>query len=85
MEPLLVLEDNAEDLRIATDIALKAGFSDVLAQTSSKMAEVFLANAIEDRKPLPEAMILDLDLGGESGIELLRFFTRIGSFPGFRR
>jgi DNA-binding response OmpR family regulator len=70
---MLILEDNLKDLRIATDIALKAGFSDVVAYTSSSTAWVILGNGIEDNRPLPTAMILDLDLGLESGFELLRF------------
>lgn len=73
MALLLILEDNPKDLAIGTDLALKAGFSDILVHTSSSIAEVMLGNAIEDKKPLPNAMILDLDLGFESGFELLRF------------
>ena len=73
MARLLVLEDNLKDIGIATDMALRAGFSDVQTHSSSSMSEVILGNAIEDGKPLPDAMILDLDLGLESGFELLRF------------
>jgi len=70
---MLILEDNPVDLTIATDIALKAGFSDVLAHTSSSVATAILGGAIEDSKPLPGAIILDIDLGLENGFELMRF------------
>lgn len=82
MALLLILEDNPRDLGVATDIALKAGFSDVLAHSCSSMAEVILGNAIEDGKSLPDAMILDLDLGLDgSGFELLRFCHKNRLFP----
>lgn len=73
MPYMLILEDDLKDLRIATDIALKAGFCDVLAHNSSGKALIILGNAIEDGKPLPDAIVLDLDLGLESGFEVLRF------------
>jgi hypothetical protein len=57
MKRLLILEDNLKDLGIATVIALKAGFTVVLAE-SSQHGSVTLSNGIEDGDPLPNAMIL---------------------------
>lgn len=70
---VLLLEDNPNDIRTATELAREAGFTKVEAQMSPTLAAVRLGNAIEDCEPLPDVLILDLDLGVESGFELLRF------------
>lgn len=73
MARLLILEDTPQQVRIAADVALKAGFSELQTLTSSVHAIARLGNEIEDHDPLPDAIIIDLDLGGESGFEVLRF------------
>jgi len=76
MPNLLVLEDDLNQARMAADMAHKAGFIEVQALASAKLAQIQLENAIEDHTPLPDAIVLDLDLGTESGFELLRFCHR---------
>lgn len=73
MALLLLLEDNLNDIRTASDVARKAGFSEIEALVSPSLAASRLANAIEDHATLPDVLLLDLDLGMESGFELLRF------------
>jgi CheY-like chemotaxis protein len=73
MALVLLLEDDLNDIRTAMALARKAGFTEVETQMSSTLAVLRLGNAIEDCEPLPDVLILDLDLGGESGFELLRF------------
>lgn len=76
MPTLLIVEDTPKDARLAANLAQQAGFSAIQALTSSKLAEVRLANTIEDMAALPDAIVLDLDLGVESGFEVLRFCHR---------
>lgn len=73
MATALLLDDNLNDLRMASEVARQAGFSEVQSQTSSSLVAIRLGNAIEDHVSFPDLLILDLDLGTESGFELLRF------------
>jgi CheY-like chemotaxis protein len=81
---LLVVEDLATDLKVATDVARKAGISDVQSQTTSRGAREFLEKGLRGDVPLPDGIVLDLDLGHESGFEVLRFWhstPRLKSIP----
>jgi CheY-like chemotaxis protein len=71
---LLVVEDQATDLRIVTDLAQSLGMTAVEARTSASSARLYLESALEGKWPLPDVIVLDLDLGYESGYELLRFW-----------
>lgn len=73
MARLLIIEDNPRQARVAADLAVRAGFSDLQALASSVLAVTRLSNEIKDRNSLPDGIILDLDLGVESGFEVLRF------------
>jgi CheY-like chemotaxis protein len=84
MTRLLIVEDQANDLRIAADLARSIGFSIVDARSSAMAAKVYLENGLQGEGPLPEAIILDLDLGYESGFELMRFWhsnPRLSKIP----
>lgn len=84
MTRLLVVEDQPNDLRIAADLANSMGISIVDARTSSHAARVYLEKALHGDSPLPDAIILDLDLGFESGHEILRFWhsnPRLSTIP----
>jgi len=71
---VLVVEDQANDLRVAVAAAQEAGFSDVEARSSITAAREYLEKALDGNGRLPDAIVLDLDLGYESGFELLRFW-----------
>ena len=73
MASLLILEDDPQDMRAASEAAAQAGFSATQVLTSPEQAAVLLGNQIEDGQSFPDAMVIDLDLGQESGFELLRF------------
>jgi len=73
MATLLLLEDSLNNIRIASEVARQAGFSEIEALVSPSLAVCRLGNAIEDRAALPDLLFLDLDLGMESGFGLLRF------------
>ena len=74
MPLLLVLEDNSADLHRAADTALRAGFTEIEARRFASDAKVYLEKAMRGQAPMPDAMVIDLDLGIESGFELVRFW-----------
>lgn len=74
MKTLLLIDDEPRDLRVAAEVASSLGIPDVLAQPSIERAREFLDNALKGRNALPDAIVLDLDFGYESGFELLRFW-----------
>jgi len=74
MNSLLLVDDNPRDLQIAADTARDLGITDLNAQSSVLRARQYLENALKGELPLPEGIVLDLDLGFESGFELLRYW-----------
>jgi CheY-like chemotaxis protein len=74
MSRLLIVEDQPNDLRNAAEVARSLGFTSVEARASSMAARVLLDAGLLGETSLPDAIILDLDLGYESGYELLRFW-----------
>jgi len=71
---VLIVEDQPNDLRIAASAAAESGFADVEARSSVAAAREFLEKALEGAQRPPDAIVLDLDLGYESGFELLRYW-----------
>lgn len=81
---VLLVEDQPKDLRIAENVATASGFTRVEARSSAMAAKVLLESGLEGKVPLPDAIILDLDLGYESGFELMRFWhgnPRLAKIP----
>jgi len=76
MKRLLIVEDQSADLKVAVDVVKSLGVSYVEARTSTTAAKAYLENALKQKDTLPDLIILDLDLGYESGFELLRFWHR---------
>jgi CheY-like chemotaxis protein len=74
MERLLIVEDQSADLRVAVDVVNSLGVSFIEARTSITAAKAYLEGGLDGNQPLPDLIILDLDLGYESGFELLRFW-----------
>jgi len=71
---VLIVEDQPNDLRIAIAAAQDSGFAAVEARSSASAARDYLEKALEGKLSLPDAIVLDLDLGYESGFEILRFW-----------
>ncbi|HVT99372.1 MAG TPA: response regulator [Acidobacteriaceae bacterium] len=71
---VLIVEDQPSDLRVATTAAQESGFADIEARSSIAAARDFLQKALDEGRSLPDAIVLDLDLGYESGFELLRYW-----------
>ena len=76
MKRLLLVEDEQKDLEFAASTALSLGIEQVDARTSSSGARVYLESALDGQGPLPDCIVLDLNLGYESGYEVLRFWHR---------
>jgi CheY-like chemotaxis protein len=83
---VLIIEDQPSDLKIAANAAERSGFSVVEARSSSGAAKAYLEKGLEGTRPLPDAIVLDIDLGHESGFELLRYWygdPRLSKIPLF--
>jgi CheY-like chemotaxis protein len=68
----LIIEDNPNDIRIAARIARTTGFEDVEASTSLDRAIESIQEGLRGVKSPPDAIILDLNLGYDSGFEVVR-------------
>jgi CheY-like chemotaxis protein len=73
MTRILLVEDQPNDLQIAAQTARDAGITEIEARTSAQAAINYLEKCLLGA-PRPECIVLDLDLGYESGYELLRFW-----------
>jgi CheY-like chemotaxis protein len=67
----LIIEDKLSDTRIAAHIARAEGFEDIEAFTSLHEAIERIEQGLRGERPLPDAIILDLNLGHENGYEAL--------------
>lgn len=72
MKRLLLIDDQSKDLLNAKDVAEELGMQ-VQAKSTLRDARKFLEQGLNGEIPLPEVIVLDLDLGQDSGFELLRF------------
>ena len=69
---ILIVEDHERDMGIASEVALAAGFSHVDCVFGLVSVNHLFETALGGQRPLPDAMLVDLDLGPESGFEVLR-------------
>lgn len=74
MKQVLIVEDQTSDLHVAADVAKSLGASTIEARVNATSAKAHLESALEGKQPLPDLIIVDLDLGYESGFELLRYW-----------
>lgn len=84
MKHLLLIDDESKDLISALDVARSLGVEDIQTKNSVQAARVHLEKGLNGDTPLPDAIVLDLDFGIESGFELLRFWhstPRLASIP----
>lgn len=84
MTHLLIVEDQPKDLRAASDTAQSLGFTTIESRSSAMAAKVLLEKGLEGQHPLPDVIVLDLDLGYESGFELMRYWhsnPRLAAIP----
>lgn len=84
MKHLLLVDDQSKDLMAALDVAKSLGIEDINAKNSVWAAREHLEKGLKGEVPLPDAIVLDLDLGIESGFELLRMWhstPRLAGIP----
>jgi CheY-like chemotaxis protein len=74
MKRLLVVENEPKDMKLAAEVAHSMGISEVEARTSFDAAKIYLDKGLNGEGPLPDGIVLDLDLGHDSGYELLRYW-----------
>lgn len=74
LQRVLIVEDQASDLRIAAELAASLGAVEVEARTSASAARLYLQSAMDGAAPMPDLLVVDLDLGYESGFEVLRLW-----------
>jgi len=74
MHCALIVEDELADIRTAQRCARAVGFDIVEAKTTSDAARAYLEKALRGEGPRPDVIVLDLNLGYESGHETLRFW-----------
>jgi CheY-like chemotaxis protein len=74
VERVLIVEDQSSDARVAADLVASLCAANVEARTSASAAKAYLQSALDGKASLPDVLIVDLDLGYESGFELLRFW-----------
>jgi CheY-like chemotaxis protein len=74
LKHLLLIDDEPAHLLRARESAEALGFEDIRAQTTIRSARIYLEEALAGNGTLPDAIVLDLDFGLDSGLELLRFW-----------
>ena len=72
MRELLLIDDQSKDLKHATEVAEELGFDKIHARNSVDGARALLEEGLAGKVSLPDGIVLDLDLGLDSGFELLR-------------
>ncbi|WP_109486889.1 response regulator [Occallatibacter savannae] len=73
----LVLENDPKDILVALSILRSVGISDVCSFASSLKAQNFLYDALNREAPLPDLLVVDLDLQQESGYEFIRHWRTV--------
>ncbi len=74
MQRVFIIEDQPSDLKVVADVVASLGVNEVEARNSATSAKLYLQSVLDGEKPMPDLIVLDLDLGYESGFELLRFW-----------
>lgn len=80
----MLVEDNPKDVKRAAEIARAAGFQIVDAHASLIPATTYVDSGLKGFRSLPDVIVLDLNLGYDSGFELLRFWhstPRLNAIP----
>jgi CheY-like chemotaxis protein len=74
LKRLLLVENEPKDVQLAANAAQAVGILEVDARTSLDAAKSYLEKGLKGEGPLPDGIVLDLDLGYDSGYELLRYW-----------
>lgn len=83
---ILIVENDSRDVLIAADVARSVGLVQLRTFENATKAMRFLETAMEGKVSLPDAILVDLDLGYESGYDVLRLWhlsPRLSAIPLF--
>ena len=84
LKRLLVVEDQPHEIKLAASAAQSIGIANVEGRSSIRGAREYLDGGLMGECELPDAIVLDLDLGYESGYELMRYWhstPRLAEIP----
>lgn len=84
LKRLFVVENDPKDVKLAAETARALGVAEVDARSSFDAAKSYLDKGLSGEGPLPDGIVLDLDLGHDSGYELLRYWhctPRLSQIP----
>lgn len=84
LKRLFVVENDPKDVKVAAETARALGVAEVDARSSFDAAKSYLDKGLSGEGPLPDGIVLDLDLGHDSGYELLRYWhctPRLSQIP----
>jgi two-component system, response regulator len=72
LRPILLIEDNALDAELTNTFFKRARLSNPLVRVEDGVAAIsYLQQQIDNGDPLPVAILLDINLPGMTGIEIL--------------
>jgi CheY-like chemotaxis protein len=74
MPLLLLLDDTPGDRRKVVDLARRAGFNELEVYGYPADARLYLENAMIRKVPMPDTILIDLDLNKEDGFALICFW-----------
>ncbi len=74
MKSALIIEDRPSDVRNATNLLKTLGATQIDVVSAAPMAVLRLEEVVAGTRPAPDVIILDLELGIDSGFEVLRFW-----------
>ena len=79
---VVVIEDSSDDLWIATRVLNGIGIREVATFSRIPEAMIYLEEIAAGARDCPDLMLLDLNLGNDSGFEVLRYYK---STPGLQK
>jgi CheY-like chemotaxis protein len=84
MSNAFIIEDDAIDLRQVAEILKEIGVGNVDSATSIPLAVRYLEEVAEQKRPTPAVIVLDLALGYDSGLEVLRRWKSDGRLKNMK-
>jgi len=82
MHRVLIVEDTPSDVRQSSAVVKKLGAQDIIALNNIAAAILFLQDVVEETKPKPDLILLDLSFPRESGFEVLRYWKSNAKLNG---
>ncbi len=81
---LLLVEGAAPDIQLAVETAHSIGITEIETRTTLDSGLAALNRGLGNERPLPDIILVDLELGLDSGYELMRYWRsapRLSQIP----